>query len=111
MCASLLCVCNVTNGVCVLSLLCGCASLTVVCNASVVCTGQLGVLGPVNSKVPDQPEVSPHTHPRLHCPPPPYTASLAYTTPHTHVQAVPEAAMDSDEEGEDLQERLQALRS
>ncbi|XP_064382768.1 charged multivesicular body protein 3-like [Halichondria panicea] len=46
-----------------------------------VTNGQLGVLGPVSSKAPDQPE------------------------------AVPEAAMDSDEEGEDLQERLSALRS
>lgn len=47
-----------------------------------VTNGQLGVLGPVSSKVPDHPEA-----------------------------VAPEPVMDSDEEGEDLQERLQALRS
>ncbi len=73
-----------------------CVTLCSVC----VCAGQLGVLGPVSSKVPE-PEVSP----------PPHTRTHTHTHTHTHTQPVPEVAMDSDEEGEDLEERLQALRS
>ncbi len=86
---------EVTNGVCV----CVCGLSLCVCDACVMCTGQLGVLGPVSSKAPDQPEVS-HAHslhylpPPTHCPPPTHThthttSPLPHTAPPQHTHTLP----------------------
>ena len=66
--------------------------------------GQLGELGPVNTKTPNQAEVTHCTCTVVEC--------QSSATVYVSLQAAgPEPVMDSDEEGEDLQERLQALRS